>query len=73
MKRASGSEEENRFVTEVRLTETGAVLSIQPLPTGLHTLALEEKQSACTQHALGYRRTPAGGAGAVAGWGQKKG
>lgn len=50
----------------------GVVLSIQPLPTGLHTLALVEKQSAWTQGALGYRGTPAGGTGAVAGWGHKE-
>lgn len=45
----------------------GAVMGVQSLPTGLHTLALVEEQPGRTGGALGYRRTPAGGARAVAG------
>lgn len=44
----------------------GVVLGVQALPTGFHTLALVEEEPARTQGTLGYRRSPTGGAGAVA-------
>lgn len=49
------------------LTVAGVVLSVETLPTGLHTLALMQEEPTRTQGALGYRGSPAGGAGAVAG------
>ena len=48
------------------------VLGVESLPTGLHTLTLVEKESTWTQGTLGYRGTPAGSAGAVAGLGEEK-
>lgn len=45
----------------------GVVLGVEALPTGLHTLALVEKEPTWTQGTLGYRGTPAGSTGAVAG------
>lgn len=45
------------------------VLGVEPLPAGLHTLTLVEKEPTWTQGTLGYWRTPTGSAGAVAGWG----
>lgn len=49
------------------LTVAGVVLSVEPLPAGLHTLALVQEEPPRTHGALGYRGSPAGGAGAVAG------
>lgn len=49
------------------LTVAGGVLSVQPLPADLHTLTLVQQESTGTGGTLGDRRTPAGGAGAVAG------
>lgn len=48
----------------------GVVLGVESLPTGLHTLALVEKEPTWTQGTLGYRRTPTGSTGAVADWGE---
>lgn len=47
----------------------GVVLRVEPLPTRLHTLALVQEEPTGAGGALGHRGTPAGGAGAVAGWG----
>lgn len=55
------------------LTVAGAVLGVEPLPTRVHTLALVQEQPAGTGGALGHRGTPAGGAGAVAGWERRVG
>lgn len=55
--------------SEVTLTVAGVVLRVQPLPTGLHTLALVEKESVRAQGAVGSRGAPAGGAGGVTGCG----